>query len=177
MFRDLFCNSEEIVDNGFYLINMVYVISYFGVRQMETNIFVGFLLFTLSANAVIADCSPTPHRTTGTHYKPVTLEKTDVSKGVMVTGQVIAAPDCKPVANAKVAHWQAGEQGRYLDRLRAYLFTDSQGRYRFETEWPDMQTPHIHFIVTADGYKTLETQWIGDERQKEIVFNMVLIKQ
>ena len=141
---------------------------------MDTKIIIGIFLFAFSAHAIAADCTPTPHRTTGTHYKPVTMERTDVSKGVVVKGQIFSAPDCKPVVNAKVAHWQAGEQGRYLDRLRAYLFTDASGRYRFETEWPNMQTPHIHFIVTADRYNTLETQWVGDERQKEIVFNMVL---
>ena len=92
----------------------------------------------------------------------------------MVRGQVLAAPDCRPVANAKVAHWQAGENGRYSDRLRAYLFTDEQGRYQFETEWPNLSPPHIHFIVTADGHYTLETQWIGYERKNEIKFTMIL---
>jgi len=144
---------------------------------MAAKIFASIILFSLSTHGNAAECIPTPHRTTGTHYKPVTMEKTDVSKGVIVKGQVLAAPDCKPVANAKVAHWQAGEQGRYTDRLRAYLFTDSSGRYQFETEWPNMHTPHIHFIVTADGYNTLETQWIGDERLKQLVFNMVILKE
>ena len=135
------------------------------------------VLLSLATPVAAGYCLPTPHRTTGTHYKPVTIEKTDIGKGVMVTGQVLAAPDCLPVANAKVAHWQAGEQGRYVDRLRAYLFTDADGRYRFETEWPNLFTPHIHFIVTADGYSTLETQWVGDERQDKIEFDMVLVKE
>ena len=66
------------------------------------------------------------------------------------------------------------KNGRYQDRLRAYMFTDEQGRFEFETEWPNMPTPHIHFIVTAEGYEILETQWIGDERQTQIEFDMVL---
>ena len=61
-------------------------------------------------------------------------------------------PDCKPVAYAKVSHWQGGKDGRYTDRLRAYLFTDDQGYYAFETEWR------------------------GNRRQQEIIFNMVLEK-
>ena len=85
-------------------------------------------------------------------------------------------PDCQPVANAKVAHWQAGKNGRYQDELRAYLFTDKQGRYQFETEWPNISPPHIHFIVTAKGYQVLETQWIGRQRQENISFIMVLEK-
>jgi protocatechuate 3,4-dioxygenase beta subunit len=123
---------------------------------------------------LVAECIPTPHRTTGTHYTPVTEHKINISKGVIVQGRVLAWPDCTPVANARVAHWQAGEDGRYNDRLRAWLFTDENGRYQFETEWPDMPSPHIHFIVTNSGYQTLETQWVGSERTKQIEFDIVL---
>ena len=121
-----------------------------------------------------ADCVPTPHRTTGNHYKPVTEYKIDVSQGLVVRGQVLAEPDCAPVSNARVAHWQADETGEYVDRLRAYLYTDDKGRYEFRTEWPNLSVPHIHFIVKADGYQTLETQWIGEERVDSVNFNMVL---
>ena len=93
-----------------------------------------------------------------------------------VRGQVQSFPDCTPVANAKIAHWQGGEKGRYVDELRAYMFTDDQGRYEFETEWPNMPSPHIHFIVTAEGHGILKTQWIGSERQTEINFDLVLPK-
>ena len=136
------------------------------------------MLFTithlLAGPAFAFDCVPTPHRTTGTHYEPVTVEKINISQGVIVTGVVLAAPDCKPVTKAKVAHWQAGENGRYQDKLRAYLYTDDKGQFQFETEWPNLDPPHIHFIITADGYDVLETQWIGDERQTEINFRMVI---
>jgi protocatechuate 3,4-dioxygenase beta subunit len=60
---------------------------------------------------------------------------------------------------------------------RAYLFSDSDGRFRFATEWPNLTPPHIHFIVTAEGNETLETQWVGDARQKEIDLTMVLKKK
>ena len=127
--------------------------------------------------ALAEPCEPTPHRTTGTHYKPVTEQKVNVSKGVIVRGRILAAPDCQPIANAKVAHWQGGEQGQYTDALRAFMYADEQGYFQFETEWPNMPIPHIHFIITADGYQKLETQWIGDERQTEIEFDMVLRKK
>jgi len=120
------------------------------------------------------DCIPTPHRTTGTHYEPVTVQRNDISKGLIVRGQVLATPDCKLVSRARVAHWQAGKDGRYRDSLRAYRFTDADGRFSFETEWPNLNPPHIHFIVNVEGYDVLETQWIGDERQKAIDFTMVL---
>ena len=121
-------------------------------------------------------CIPTPHRTTGTHYEPVTTQKINISKGVVVRGKVLGMPDCKPVTSAKLAHCQAGEDGRYSDRLRAYMYTDSDGQYTFETEWPNISPPHIHYIVTAEGYETLETQWVGSNRQAVIEFTIVLEK-
>lgn len=135
------------------------------------------LLLAVSAPCHAIDCTPTPHRTTGTHYEPVTEQKINISTGVIVRGRVMALPNCTPVAHARVAHWQADENGRYSDRLRAYLYTDAQGRFEFETEWPNLRPPHIHFIVSAEGFKMLETQWIGDNRQKEIVFDLVLEKE
>lgn len=145
-------------------------------RQHLSHLLISMPLLILSGQVQTKDCEPTPHRTTGTHYEPVTMQKTNISEGMLVRGQVLAMPDCKPVANAKVAHWQAGEDGRYQNKLRAYLFTDEKGRFKFKTEWPDLTPPHMHFIVTVKGYDTLETQWIGDERKKEINFTMVMQK-
>lgn len=139
-----------------------------------SHLLVSMMLLAFPLAAHTADCVPTPHRTTGTHYEPVTEQKINISQGVMVRGRVLAAPDCTAIANAKVAHWQAGEDGEYVDRLRAYLFTDTNGRYEFETEWPNLSTPHIHFIVTANDFQILETQWIGSTRSKLIEFDMVL---
>ncbi len=139
---------------------------------------VALLVMITAPLGVLADsCEPTPHRSTGTHYKPVTEEKINISKGLIVSGQILAAPNCTPIPNAKIAHWQGGEQGRYQDYLRAYMFSDEEGKFEFETEWPNMPTPHIHFIVTADGYEKLETQWIGSQRMDEINFDLVLKKK
>ena len=135
------------------------------------------LLVSLPIIASAGECEPTPHRSTGTHYKPVTVEKVNIGKGVMVYGQILAAPNCKPIPNAKIAHWQGGEEGRYKDHLYAYMYADDEGKFAFETEWPNMPTPHIHFIISAEDYETLETQWRGTKRQTEIIFDMVLKKK
>jgi hypothetical protein len=37
--------------------------------------------------------------------------------------------------------------------------------------------PHIHFIVTKEGYDVLETQWIGSKRQATVGFDMVIEKK
>jgi len=134
------------------------------------------LLPSVLSQALASDCVPTAHRTTGTHYEPVTEQQINVGKGVMVSGRVLVAPDCTPVVNAKVAHWQAGEDGRYRDSLRAYLYTDDNGQFRFETEWPALEPPHIHFIVSKYNLPTLETQWIGNHRVNKIIFDIILEK-
>lgn len=133
------------------------------------------ILSSLAAGPALAtDCRATAARTGGTHFKPVTTQKTDIGRGLIVSGRILSAGNCKPITNAKISHWQAGENGQYQDRLRAYLYSDKKGRYRFHTEWPAAIVPHIHFIVSANGYKTVSTQWVGDERFKEIKFDIVL---
>lgn len=132
------------------------------------------ILVCMSSAALAEGCNPTPHRTTGTHYQPVTEQKSNIGKGLIFEGRVLSTPDCKPVAQARVAHWQADQYGHYTDELRAYLFTDAQGRFRFETQWPNLRPPHIHFIVTKDGYHTLETQWRGSTPVKNADFNLII---
>jgi protocatechuate 3,4-dioxygenase beta subunit len=94
----------------------------------------------------------------GGHYLPGAPQRVDVGAGVVVQGRVLGARDCIPVPGAKIDHWQA----------------DSQGGYRFETEWPGAPIPHLHFIVTARGYQTLVTQWVGDEPVARIRLDFVL---
>ena len=125
-----------------------------------------------------AECRPTPSQTIGTHYEPekAVRQDGDLGEGFVMSGRVISARDCKPLANVKITHWQVGEAGRYLDRFYAWRMSDEHGAYRFETEWPNLATPHIHFIVTAAGYEILETQWVGSRRRDTIEFDMVLSK-
>lgn len=129
-----------------------------------------------SAVSMASDCTPTPTQSLGTHYEPDKAEQApgDIGSGFILGGRILSSADCRPVAGARITHWQGGEEGRYLDRLRAWRRSDAEGRYRFETEWPDMYVPHVHFIVEAAGFETLTTQWIGNARRAEVVFDMVL---
>ena len=93
----------------------------------------------------------------------------------------------QPIANAVLDIWQAAENGLYEQQdpeqpemnLRGVLKTDSDGRYHFVTIKPpaygipvdgpagqllgamgrhNIRPGHIHYIVSADGFKPLVTQ-------------------
>jgi hydroxyquinol 1,2-dioxygenase len=93
--------------------------------------------------------------------------------------------DGRPVAGARLDVWEADDQGRYDvqygdDRTagRAYQLTDDQGRYGFRCVTPTpypipddgpvgdllaaagrgpMRAAHLHFLVTAPGFRRLVT--------------------
>ena len=101
-----------------------------------------------------------------------------------VEGTVTGA-DGKPVPGARIEVWEADADGfydvQYADdrtAARGHLFTDDQGGYRFWALTPvpypiphdgpvgklldaagrtPMRAPHLHFMVSADGARTLVT--------------------
>lgn len=133
-------------------------------------------LLGLSCGAGANDCIPTPGRTLGTHYDvdKATHQPGDLGQGLHIQGRVLAAPDCRPLPAVRLVHWQAGVQGRYLDRLYAWRLTDRGGGYAFETEWPALRPPHIHFLAEVPGFRPLATQWVGDAPVTEVQFALVL---
>lgn len=105
---------------------------------------------------------------------------------LFVDGRVLSL-DGTPIANARVETWQASPGGLYENQdpdqedmnLRARFQTDSDGHFSFHSVRPagyavpvdgpcgellalqrrDIMRPaHLHFIVFAEGYKTLATQ-------------------
>jgi catechol 1,2-dioxygenase len=93
----------------------------------------------------------------------------------------------KPLANASLDAWHANEHGMYSHfdpsqeeyNLRRNIITDEQGRYRFRSVIPPgyaipptgpvaeifaalgrhgNRPAHIHFLVSAEGQRTLTTQ-------------------
>jgi hydroxyquinol 1,2-dioxygenase len=105
---------------------------------------------------------------------------------VVVRGRVLS-PDGRPIPNAALDVWQADAEGNYdlqmpdLEgmALRAVFHTDSEGRFVFCTIKPSFypiphdgpvgqmliaarrhpyRPAHIHFIVSADGYRSVTTE-------------------
>lgn len=106
-----------------------------------------------------AACPPTIGVPFGTHYQPSTRQRSTLGKDLVVEGSVRSAKDCRPLRQARVEHWQAGRDGQYHERLRAYQITDDRGHFRFGTEWPGYPPPHIHFRVDAPDHGTLVAVW------------------
>ena len=128
--------------------------------------------------ALAQQCRGTPRDALGPYYKanaPAQAELCASGSGggekLTLTGRVLGAPDCAPLAGALVEVWQADARGDYSQvgakpddagcLLRASLKSDAEGRYSFRTvlpgEYPG-RPRHIHYRVSAKGYATLVTQ-------------------
>jgi protocatechuate 3,4-dioxygenase beta subunit len=111
----------------------------------------------------------TPRQTEGPFFTPnsplraLLVESSSNAPRFLVAGRVLSR-ECKPVAKALVDLWHADENGAYDNtgfRYRGHQFTDSEGRYRFETIVPALypgRARHYHVKVQAKGGRLLTTQ-------------------
>jgi catechol 1,2-dioxygenase len=138
----------------------------------------GFVLagLALFAGSVGAQCRRTPTTGLGPYYLPAPAQsdlcQRAAGPGIIVTGRVLGFPECRPVAGATVEVWHANRQGQYsgFDEIvgddlaclmRASVHSADDGRYSFRTLAPGSyfgRPQHIHFQVSAPGYRTLATQ-------------------
>ena len=83
-----------------------------------------------------------------------------IGTGHVLLGRVVA-PDCSPVARARVILWQAGPNG-YRPNGRGSVLTDRAGRFRFEGPVPSSygREPHIHIAVFHPGYEELGSRYV-----------------
>lgn len=138
------------------------------------SLVVAGLLF--AAGPAHGQCVATQAKPAGSHYKPISRQEVNVGKGFKVGGFVRQVDDCKPIADARVGHWQPDAKGKYTNDLRAYVLTDRSGRYEFNTELPGQGSRKIHFIVTAPGYKTLITEWRSDDlKRNQVEINLIMV--
>lgn len=111
---------------------------------------------------------------------------TDLGEALLMEGQVRDVRG-KPIAGAVVDVWHANSMGNYSHfdpaqspyNLRRRIETDNEGRYRFRSTMPSgygcppgsqtekllfaigrhgRRPAHVHFFVTAPGYRHLTTQ-------------------
>lgn len=132
----------------------------------------------LSALALAAPgCQATPPDALGPFYVPGAPARTSVGTGHALSGRVLSARTCRPVARAKVEVWQAGPAGEYGPRWRATLRSGADGRYRFQGPFPppyEGRPSHVHLRVSAPGYATLVTQAYPRAGARQTRFDLVL---
>jgi protocatechuate 3,4-dioxygenase beta subunit len=117
-----------------------------------------------------AERKPTAHVEMGPFYKKraplTTMLRADGDPGtpLSVKGRVINVHG-EPVGGSLVEIWQANHGGLYdLDgyRYRASLKPPPTGAYAFESvmpgHYPARVARHVHYFVTAAGFKPLSTQ-------------------
>ena len=113
---------------------------------------------------------PTAHCEMGPFYKShapdLSMLRAADDRGMplAVAGRVITV-NGDVVPGARVEVWQADDEGLYdLDgfKYRATLSPGTAGAYRFESvmpgHYPARVARHVHYFVTAPGYKPLTTQ-------------------
>jgi protocatechuate 3,4-dioxygenase beta subunit len=89
----------------------------------------------------------------------------------------MSSTDCSHISNAEIEFWLTNSAGSYDDDHRATVFTDAAGEYSFESNFPpgySYRPPHIHFLISAEGFKTLATQHYPDEGQTMGEFDIFL---
>jgi protocatechuate 3,4-dioxygenase beta subunit len=146
-----------------------------------------FVLLSLAFGAVAvgvaagsegaSGCVPTRADALGPFYEAGAPVRAKVGTGYVLSGRVLAARTCRPIAKARIELWLANPQGEYDDAHRATMFATRAGRYRFESNRPvaySGRPPHIHIRVSARGFRTLVTQHYPRGGRSSAVFNLVL---
>jgi len=124
-----------------------------------------------------SDCRPTRYEEIGPFYRPNAPVRDQVGRGYHLTGTVLSSGDCRPLTRARIEFWLVNPQGEYDDAHRATVFAGRRGKYRFQCNRPSDyvgRKPHIHIMVSAEGYEQLITQHYPRENASEGVFDLVL---
>ncbi len=141
---------------------------------------VGLTLAGLSAVTAQSKCVATSPDMLGPFYVPNTPERVSTGHGLTVLGRVRGTPACAPLSGAKIEWWSANARGDYDDAHRATQVTDTEGRYRYETDSPGRypgRPPHLHLRVSAPGHKTLVTQLYPKPGDVTLAVDLVLVKE
>ena len=126
----------------------------------------------LAPRMLVAECRGTSRATQGPYWRanaPFTNDlRREGGTAIVVEGRIRDARTCAPVPNALLDVWQADHHGKYdVDYRgdetfgRARIRAGSDGAFSFTTIRPapyGSRPAHIHFIVSAEGKKSLVTQ-------------------
>lgn len=118
-------------------------------------------------------CVPTHDDEVSPSYKPNTPVRSVVGHGHVLTGVVLSSKDCRPIAHAQLEFWPEEGTLGHPDSSRATLFTEEDGRYRFECNPPD----HIHMRISATGFHTIGVNSYHPNGRATGTLDMVLVPE
>jgi protocatechuate 3,4-dioxygenase beta subunit len=130
-----------------------------------------------STAAPAAACAPTPTDAFGPFGSGLPPLRAKIGAGHVLTGVVLSAADCRPLARATVELWQAGKNGRYTRAGSATVRTDRRGRFRFEGPYPPAYSsapPHIHLRVSGPAHQQLLTRFVPAKGERRGSVSLVL---
>jgi protocatechuate 3,4-dioxygenase beta subunit len=125
-------------------------------------------------------CPPTIDDGAGPFGRGAPPRRAKIGTGHVLTGIVLSAVDCKPLAGARVHFWQANRRGEYLRSGSATVVTDRAGRFRFEGPPPvsyEGRPPHIHMRVVAAEHELLFTRYVKRAGVTRGFVRLVLVPQ
>lgn len=96
-------------------------------------------------------CTPTLDDGVSPSYKPNAPTTSIVGKGHVLTGTVRSSVDCSPIAQAKLEFWPEYAGQGHPDEARVTIYTNTDGKYRFESDPPE----HIHMRISAPSFMTI----------------------
>jgi protocatechuate 3,4-dioxygenase beta subunit len=132
---------------------------------------------TTATASAATSCSPTLGDGFGPFGRGLPPVRAKIGTGHVLTGVVISSIGCRPLARASVEIWQAGRNGRYTRATSGTVFTDAQGRFRFEGPFPpryEGTQPHIHLRVSAPVHRQLLYRIVPARGAKRTVVRLVL---
>jgi protocatechuate 3,4-dioxygenase beta subunit len=104
------------------------------------------------ANGAAAACAATPPDAFGPFGRGMPPVRAKIGSGHVLTGVVLSTINCAPLRRAAVQLWQSNRNGVYTRAGSATVFTDRNGRFRFEGPFPasyEGRPAHIHIRVIA----------------------------
>lgn len=148
------------------------------VRLVAVALALGALMLGVSADSDgAAGCTPTRADALGPFYEAGAPMRSKVGTGYVLSGRVLAARTCRPIARARIEVWLVNPSGEYDDAHRATMLARRDGRYRFESNRPvgyQGRPAHIHVKVSARGFRTLVTQHYPRSGRRSAAFALVL---
>ena len=130
-----------------------------------------------AVGAGAATCTATAPDPFGPFGRGMPPLRSKIGRGHVLTGVVLSAAGCKPLRHASVQFWQANRNGEYTRAGSATVFTDRNGRFRFEGPFPpsyEDRPGHIHIRVIAPDHVSLLARYVPALGERRGTIRLVL---